>query len=193
MSKFKHLGLLRAEIIIALCSMLHEPLYNIDRHSFVSVNSVMEIIEYNDKFMQLAGEIADLFTYKFQSDSTKESYQEIQFALRRRLSDEESMEGNRSDEAFCILNRMLDVVNCTTRSNIHKDDRYAFALAVDPTVMMTGVLKEQPVPYAVSFVCGRGFTGFRCQFRDIARGGMRLVTSSDPDICAINSLSLIHI
>ncbi|CAN0546838.1 unnamed protein product, partial [Laminaria digitata] len=32
------------------------------------------------------------------------------------------------------------------------------------------------IPFGVFFAHGRRFNGFHCRFRDIARGGMRIVT-----------------
>jgi len=57
----------------------------------------------------------------------------------------------------------------------------AFAFRLDPEV----VLKNRPaslypeVPYAIYLVCGRDFMGFHTRFRDVARGGIRLVLSRD--------------
>ena len=43
------------------------------------------------------------------------------------------------------------------------------------------------LPFGVFFVHGRRFNGFHCRFRDIARGGMRLVTPPDREQLAIES------
>jgi hypothetical protein len=42
-------------------------------------------------------------------------------------------------------------------------------------------------PYGVFFVHGRRFNGFHVRFRDIARGGMRLVTPASTEQLAIES------
>jgi glutamate dehydrogenase len=49
-------------------------------------------------------------------------------------------------------------------------------------------LAEGPVagtPYGVFYVHGRRFNGFHVRFRDIARGGLRLVTPSSVEQLAI--------
>eukprot|EP00930_Biecheleria_cincta_P019369 TRINITY_DN147_c0_g1_i4.p1 TRINITY_DN147_c0_g1~~TRINITY_DN147_c0_g1_i4.p1 ORF type:complete len:1150 (-),score=209.95 TRINITY_DN147_c0_g1_i4:133-3582(-) len=57
----------------------------------------------------------------------------------------------------------------------------AFAFRLDPEV----VLASRPaslypeVPYGIYLICGRDFLGFHTRFRDVARGGIRLVLSRD--------------
>lgn len=57
----------------------------------------------------------------------------------------------------------------------------AFSFRLNPEV----VLKDRPavlypaLPYGIYLVCGRDFMGFHCRFRDVARGGIRLVLSRD--------------
>jgi len=63
----------------------------------------------------------------------------------------------------------------------HAETPGAFAFRLDPAV----VLKDRPVslypamPYGIYLVCGRNFFGFHVRFRDVARGGIRLVLSQD--------------
>jgi len=57
----------------------------------------------------------------------------------------------------------------------------AFAFRLDPAI----VLKDRPaslypeIPHGIYMVCGRDFMGFHTRFRDVARGGIRLVLSRD--------------
>ncbi|CAE7900725.1 glud2 [Symbiodinium necroappetens] len=57
----------------------------------------------------------------------------------------------------------------------------ALSFRLDPAV----ALKDRPaslypeVPYGIYLVCGRDFMGFHTRFRDVARGGIRLVLSRD--------------
>ncbi len=80
---------------------------------------------------------------------------------------------------------MLEVVQGTLKTNFYNDDRYALSLRVDPRVMFTKEELTGPnakeVPYGVFFSHGRYFNGFHCRFRDIARGGLRIVTPPNSD------------
>lgn len=90
------------------------------------------------------------------------------------------------------LQRMLQVVQGTLKTNFYNDDRYALSLRVDPRVMfLPEELADGPgkkeVPFGVFFSHGRYFNGFHCRFRDIARGGLRIVTPPNSDTKAYES------
>lgn len=61
------------------------------------------------------------------------------------------------------------------------DTPCALAFRLDPAV----VLRDRPAalypekPYGIYLVCGRDFCGFHVRFRDVARGGVKLVMSRD--------------
>eukprot|EP00929_Paragymnodinium_shiwhaense_P009186 TRINITY_DN11324_c0_g1_i2.p1 TRINITY_DN11324_c0_g1~~TRINITY_DN11324_c0_g1_i2.p1 ORF type:complete len:905 (+),score=217.21 TRINITY_DN11324_c0_g1_i2:153-2867(+) len=68
----------------------------------------------------------------------------------------------------------------------------ALVFRLDPEV----VLKDRPHglyperPYGIYLVCGRTFLGFHVRFRDVARGGIRLVLSRDENAYERNYASL---
>ena len=55
----------KAEIITALCSMLHGPLSKVDSEAFGSVKEIIDGIAANLVFMQYADSIAQLFLDRF--------------------------------------------------------------------------------------------------------------------------------
>ena len=59
------MGVEKAEIITALCSMLHGPLAKVDSEAFGSVKEVIDSIAANLVFMQYADSIAQLFLDRF--------------------------------------------------------------------------------------------------------------------------------
>jgi len=69
---------------------------------------------------------------------------------------------------------------------------HAFAFRLDPAV----ILKDRPVslypemPYGIYFISGRNFRGFHVRFRDVARGGIRLVLSRDQTVYQRNVATL---
>lgn len=86
---------------------------------------------------------------------------------------------------------MLQVVQGTLKTNFYNDDRYALSIRVDPRVMflpedLDGPNKKE-VPFGVFFSHGRYFNGFHCRFRDIARGGLRIVTPPNSDTKSFES------
>ena len=47
--------------------------------------------------------------------------------------------------------------------------------------------ESRALPYGILFVHGRRFNGFHVRFRDIARGGMRLVTPASAEQYSLES------
>ena len=64
-NRFPWLGVEKAEIVTALCSMLHGPLAKVDNQAFASIKSVIDSIAANPVFMQYADSIAQLFLDRF--------------------------------------------------------------------------------------------------------------------------------
>jgi len=83
-----------------------------------------------------------------------------------------------------ILRMMLTFNASILLTNFFKAETpSAFAFRLDPAI----VLKDRPsylypaMPYAIFLIHGRDFLGFHVRFRDVARGGIRLVLSRDQD------------
>ena len=55
----------KAEIITALCSMIHGPLAKVDNQAFGSIKEILDHIAANPMFMQYADMIAQLFLDRF--------------------------------------------------------------------------------------------------------------------------------
>ena len=98
----------------------------------------------------------------------------------------------RAADAKIVLHKMLDAVNCSLRSNVYNEDRYALSIRVNPIIMATDGMgtpekPDRPLPYGVYFSHGRHFNAFHCRFRDVARGGLRVVTPANADLYASES------
>ncbi len=184
--KHPHLGTDKAEIIVALCSMLHGPLAKQNAQAFASVKSVVQTLSRSPHFTQQAENIAQLFMDKFQ---IKNPISATEFTKR---ADEIASKINRlQDEAArTVLSKMLDAVKASLRTNFFHEDRYALGIKVHPSIMATGQMGQvanRPLPFGVLFVHGRLFNGFHNRFRDIARGGLRVVTPNNSDQHALES------
>jgi len=67
------------------------------------------------------------------------------------------------------------------------NNRYSLGLRLDPKIMVADGDAPHETPYGVIFAHGRRFDGYHVRFRDIARGGMRLVTPASPEQFALES------
>ena len=79
-------------------------------------------------------------------------------------------------------------VRGVVRTNLFSDDRYALSMRLVPSVMSGDPSK--PLPFGTIFSFGRHFYGFHNRFRDIARGGLRVVTPSNEDMHVTESSRL---
>lgn len=186
LNKFPHLGVDKAEIIVALCSMLHGPLYKVNAQAFSSIRSTVQILAGSVHFMQLAETIAQLFMDRF---NVKEPLSDSQF--EGRCHDITARINKLQHEAAkTLLNKMLDAVKASLRTNLYHEDRYSLGIRLNPTIMATGDIGQpggRPYPFGIVFAHGRHFNGFHNRFRDIARGGLRVVTPANSDAYAFES------
>lgn len=189
LQKFPQLGVRRAEIITSMCAMLHGPLAKLQPDNFTGVKSVLQVIETQTKALSIASAIADTFMDRFDPknkgdrEATEERFRKNCTDLRKTISALDT------DSSRLLLSKMIEVAEKTKRTNFFRPDRYALSYRLDPTIMFTPAdfEKNKPVPYGLIFSHGRHFNGFHNRFRDIARGGLRIVTPPNADVHSLES------
>lgn len=160
------LDLTRAEIVVALSSLVHQHLSPENPYAF-SRDRILRFVEEN---LPIAAACADLLLVRFEHNAPLEE-SEAQFqrdseAVRERIGREvDRPHARRVLRAFC------DAVGATLRTNIYLPERYAFAARFDPSFLP----HPDALPYGAFFVHGSGFDAYHVRFRDIARGGVRAV------------------
>lgn len=181
MGLFKHptMGIEKAEVIVALCSMLHGPLSKENNQSYASIKTLISILDKSQHFIALSNDIAQLFLDRF---NPKKPLSEEKFDTAAKVIGERISQLH-LQEARNLLLKMLEAVKLTLRTNFFNENRYALSLRVNPAIMTT----NSPVPYGIFFSHGRNFNGFHCRFTDIARGGLRIVTPASSDQYALDS------
>ena len=108
--------------------------------------------------------------------------QEQQDVIVKKLNDE--VEDTVAKE---LLLKMVDVVNHCLKTNVYVENRYSLGLRLDPRIMENKENPRAEIPYGIMFCHGRRFNAFHERFRDIARGGMRLVTPLSEEQHALES------
>ncbi|KAI9981659.1 hypothetical protein PInf_009415 [Phytophthora infestans] len=177
------LGLSRAELIYAYGNMLHGVLAKKDPFAY-SLTRIMETLEHPQN-LPLAWRIADFFLTKFDPQQERVMTDAEQDAVVEELK-KEIRRNVEHEDAILLLNSMADAVRGTLRTNKFVRDRYALSLRMDPKVMGYGTVGKD-TPFGVFFIYGRRFKGFHVRFRDIARGGLRMVYPSSTDAHALES------
>ena len=75
-------------------------------------------------------------------------------------------------EAFVTFNTSI------LKTNFYKPSKRAISFRLEPSILASASFAEQP--FGVFMVIGAEFRGFHVRFRDIARGGIRLIRSRYP-------------
>uniref|UniRef100_A0A7S3KZB4 Glutamate/phenylalanine/leucine/valine/L-tryptophan dehydrogenase C-terminal domain-containing protein n=1 Tax=Amphora coffeiformis TaxID=265554 RepID=A0A7S3KZB4_9STRA len=178
--RYPWLGVTRGEIITALCNLMHPILYK--EHSVIYTKAnIFEAIT-KERFIDHSAAIASLFLDRF---NPRKPFTDFHFDERVNvLRDNIQAEVEDSLAVACLL-KMIDIVKHTLKTNVYLPNRYALSMRLDPTIMPADEGKE--IPFGVFFVHGRRFNAFHTRFRDISRGGMRIVSPRSPEQQAVES------
>jgi len=89
-----------------------------------------------------------------------------------------------------VFGAMLTFNRHILKTNFFKQSKVALSFRLDPGFL--DVKEYTEVPFAVFFVVGSEFRGFHVRFRDIARGGIRIIRSHNVTIFDHNTASLFN-
>jgi glutamate dehydrogenase len=177
--RYPWLGVKRGEIITGMCSMMHPALAKENALVYSKAN-ILGMVTHERRISH-AAKIADLFLERFDPENPltdEEVFQQRIDELKQEITSDVE-----DTVHVGLLHKMLDICKHTLKTNIYMQNRYALGFRVDPEIM--GEYAE--VPYGVLFVHGRRFNGYHVRFRDISRGGMRLVTPASAEQYALES------
>ncbi|KAF0687443.1 Aste57867_20807 [Aphanomyces stellatus] len=179
----KHVDIPHAEIIVTYAHMLHGILAKVDPYAY-SLPRIFELLNHPTN-VGLAASIADLFLERFDPNAPKKMTGE-ELKSRIEAIKIEVRKNVEAEDTIRLLNTMADAVGATLRTNKYVRTRYALALRMDPDFVGYGTVGKE-TPFGVFFIHGRRFKGFHVRFRDIARGGLRVVAPGGSDAHALES------
>lgn len=76
-----------------------------------------------------------------------------------------------------LLKTMYQFNKSCLKTNFYKEDVGAVGFRLDPRVFLADS-KVPEIPFAIFMILGHDFNGFHVRFRDIARGGIRMILST---------------
>lgn len=168
----------QAELVTGLCDLSHQVLVKQNSYAF-NMHRILAMAERN---IGPALAIAQLLLDRFDPDGPLD---DAAFAERSARIGKEIDNRVDLEDARIVLHKMLDAVHAVLRTNVHLDGRYSLAMRLDPAFLAT---PERPdLPYGVFFIHGRGYNGFHVRFRDIARGGLRVVRTRNEEQHALEA------
>jgi glutamate dehydrogenase len=93
-----------------------------------------------------------------------------------------------NDHQVLVLEAFLVFNNHVLKTNFYTPTKVALSFRLKPDFLP---VTEYPTPlYGMFLVVGQEFRGFHLRFKDIARGGIRIVKSRNPEAYSINARSL---
>jgi len=160
----------QAEVVLTLANMIYGPLNKELPYAFT-----LERLEHTvmmPEHANLVHDIGQLFLNKFDvvNTSTAEQYKAEEQRIRTMIDKE--VQTNVWQRLF---HKMVDGVRATLRTNFHLPDRMSLTLRIDPSIMIASTEPDREHPYGVFFTKSRRCNGFHVRFREIARGGLRVV------------------
>ena len=156
----------QAELILGLCTLSHQRLVHRDRLLF----AIERIIATAERSIGITRQIADLFCARFNPSAPLD---DAHFAKRAALLRAEIGTKDDPEGTAAILMALLDAVEATFRTNYFLAKRFGLSMRIDPSYLRND--RRPELPYGTFFVFGRGFFGFHNRFKEIARGGLRVV------------------
>lgn len=116
----------------------------------------------------------------------------LRLKIDRVLSDEELTDSiNKAvvnDHHQMVMDSFRIFNKCVLKTNFYTPTKVALSFRMNPAFLPPS---EYPQPlYGMFLVISSEFRGFHLRFRDIARGGIRIVKSRSPEAYAINARSL---
>lgn len=99
-----------------------------------------------------------------------------------------SRECSQNEHHAIVLRALYTFNKSILKTNFYTSTKVALSFRLDPSFLPETEYPERP--YGMFFVVGSDFRGFHIRFRDIARGGIRIVRSRNLDAYNVNARNL---
>lgn len=123
------------------------------------------------KFPELTGELIELFRIRFDpmraDDRARDAFPNAVDAIEKKI------EGVIEEIDRNVFKECVNFISHTLKTNYFLSTKTGHAFRLSPDVLDPKFYKERP--YAIFFITGRNYRFFQVRWKDIARGGMRVV------------------
>jgi len=136
------------------------------KDTFSEARISQAVIEHND----IVSMIYNQFDKKLNPGSTSKGIEDLEKEITKKI--EQDVPSNKDKT---ILKYFITFNNLICKTNFFMRDKTCMAFRLNPGFLNEIDFPEQP--FGVFFFVGREFIGFHVRFRDIARGGIRIVKS----------------
>uniref|UniRef100_A0A7S3Z4N6 Glutamate/phenylalanine/leucine/valine/L-tryptophan dehydrogenase C-terminal domain-containing protein n=2 Tax=Lotharella globosa TaxID=91324 RepID=A0A7S3Z4N6_9EUKA len=174
------LTLQQAEILSALCHMLHGQLNS----GTMDITLDKMLTSVYGHYLAIAIDICSLFERRFHpTQGLTKQEEDLEY---ERISGRVSMVVEETMRT--TLDKMLTVVKDARKTNLYVPQRKGLGISVNPANLSTPK-HVAGLPYGVLFMHGRRSNLFHVRFREHSRGGMRVATPNSPQEYTLRSLN----
>ncbi len=179
----------RAEVVVALASLAHSGLLAKRDAGLFTRAGLLNALRASPRCAQHASAAAALFLARFAPGGDGLSDDAFAAASAKLRAEIERDFSGVDVVAHALLHALVDLVAATHRTNYYLEGRWALALRVAPGALAppASAAEAAPRPFGVFFVHGRRFNAFHTRFKDVARGGLRLVTPASREQLAFEA------
>jgi len=164
----------RAELFCALARLTHHVIeYKQGRN--LSRERIFRSLIQQDKMTR---QVLDDVETRFDSQQSSSDHQSLKQSPRPRPEFEFSLEAVTDGDDRFVARIFQEVAESIQQTNLYVRDRRSVTFRL-PGSLFNDV--EGETPFAIFYVYGQGFDGFHVRFRDVARGGMRLVRTRNEE------------
>ncbi len=159
----------RAELLVSFCRLVQQRFCHRGEFSWTYERVLQAVLNAGD----LARAVVDLFCKRFDPATPAPAGAVDAEALRAGIA---AYPGG--TEVRRLLQTLLEAVLAIVKTNAFFPERYALAFSLCPQFLASA---DAQIPYGTFFIHGADFDGFHVRFRDIARGGVRIVPTQNQE------------
>src|SRR3989338_2374883 len=145
-------------------------LQNLKTHLVKDTYTFNKIKDTVIEYLNIVKELYQHFRLRFPPQLTDRNLDELENQIRKQIKKEVSTDLDRE-----ILATFLVFNNSILKTNFYKHDKNALSFRLDSSFLNPNDYPLRPCGFF--FICGTEFFGFHVRFREIARGGVRIVRS----------------
>jgi len=176
-------SLTQVTFIQSACEFAHQFLLRVDGYAYTAHNVVRAVLKNPD----FAAGLLAYFEARF--DPYDEERREQSRAMRQKLSANINRVTNEVHRN--VLECIETFITFTLRTNYYLEERFGLAFRMDPAVLdhIPGGVEpgEAERPYGFYFFHGPHFLGFHVRYREMSRGGVRVVPTKKQELFEIES------
>ncbi|MDA0802530.1 MAG: NAD-glutamate dehydrogenase [Planctomycetota bacterium] len=154
------------ELTFAFANLVHQKLTAVNAFAF-GRERIPDVLE---SYLPITREGLEVFVTRFTPGSTMP---DDEFNARLDALRMEVERKTESENIATIIRTFLDAIAAVRRTNYFVQGRFGLSFRLDPSFLVGPSRPE--TPFGTYFVHGRGFNGFHVRFREIARGGLRVI------------------